>query len=220
MPIRFRCPDCRKKIEAPDKLAGRTIDCPRCGRPLSIPEEAAAGALPMAAADALPPAVAPAPRQRKPRPEPEVSLVRPAMQIDFEDLIDMTAMVDIVFFLLIFFLVTSMHALDATIPLPAPSPQDAAESKGSSTSASESDDSSVVVNIDANDVIRIEGTEVFSPQDLLFRLRDLRNGAGHPDKLLVVGSGDASHGVTVMVLDAGHDVGMASVKLAVRDEIE
>ena len=37
-----------------------------------------------------------------------------------EDLIDMTAMVDIVFFLLIFFLVTSMQSLESVINLPAP----------------------------------------------------------------------------------------------------
>lgn len=218
MGIRFRCPSCQKKIEAPDRMAGRVVDCPRCQQPLTIPEPLDEVVAPIeAAVPAAAPALPKVPRKRS--VEPEASLVRPAMKINFEDLIDMTAMVDIVFFLLIFFLVTSMHALDSTIPLPAPNPQDS-ESKGSSSSSSEADDSSVVVHIDGNDVIRIDGTEVFSAQDLLFRLRDLRTGSGNRDKLLVLGSGDASHGVTVMVLDAGHEVGMESVRLAVKDEVE
>ena len=39
---------------------------------------------------------------------------------EHKDLIDMTAMVDIVFFLLIFFLVTSMQSIEAVINLPSP----------------------------------------------------------------------------------------------------
>ncbi len=37
-----------------------------------------------------------------------------------EDLVDMTAMVDIVFFVLIFFMVTSMQGVFSSISLPAP----------------------------------------------------------------------------------------------------
>jgi biopolymer transport protein ExbD len=147
--------------------------------------------------------------------------VKPPHPINFEELIDMTAMVDIVFFLLIFFLVTSMHALDSTIPMPPPNPEAGSGGAGGSTTVSaEAEDIQIIVNIDRNDVIRIEGTEITGPRDLLFKLREIRNGPGRPEKLLVVGSGDASHGTTVMVLDAGHDVGMESVKLAVRDEVE
>lgn len=153
--------------------------------------------------------------------EAEAPLVPPMMKIDFEDLIDMTAMVDIVFFLLIFFLVTSMNALDSTIPLPAPTPQAGTSGGAGSTPTSvEGEDSTITVNIDRNDTIRIDGVEVTGQRDLLFKLRDLKNGPGRPEKLLVVGSSDASHGMAVMVLDAGHEVGIESVQLAVRDDNE
>ena len=51
-------------------------------------------------------------------------------------------------------------------------------------------------------------------------LRDLRASASRPDKMLVVGHGDASHGTVVMVLDTGRDLGMDQVRLAVQDERE
>jgi biopolymer transport protein ExbD len=186
------------------------MDCPRCGQRMMIPGPVAATLLAAVAAS-------------RPAEEagPEPSLTPPMFSIDFEELIDMTAMVDIVFFLLIFFLVTSMHALDSTIPMPVPNPDAAASSGGGGSSAdSEGDDDLITVNIDRNDVIRIEGTEIAGPRDLLFKLRDLRNSPARPDKLLVVGHGDATHGVAVMVLDAGHEVGMESVRLAVRDELD
>ncbi|HTI50999.1 MAG TPA: biopolymer transporter ExbD [Planctomycetaceae bacterium] len=211
MSIRFACPDCGKKLEAEERFSGRGFDCPRCARRLTIPEQ-----LPVP----VPPGV-PRSTRRLREAAPEPSLVAPPHPINFEDLIDMTAMVDIVFFLLIFFLVTSMHALDSTIPMPPPNPEAGSGGAGGSTTVSaEAEDLQVIVNIDRNDVIRIEGTEISGPRDLLFKLREIRNGPGRPEKLLVVGSGDASHGTTVMVLDAGHDVGMESVRLAVRDDVE
>lgn len=133
-------------------------------------------------------------------------------------MIDMTAMVDIVFFLLIFFLVTSMHALDSTIPMPTPDPKKGAAREPSSVTAIDSDDSYVVVRIDRNDKILVEGSEVRSDRDLLFKLRDLRLGSAHPEKLLVVGHGDATHGTVVMVLDAGRELGMEQVRLTMQDE--
>lgn len=30
MPIRFSCPECDHKINAPDEVAGRKVKCPRC----------------------------------------------------------------------------------------------------------------------------------------------------------------------------------------------
>jgi biopolymer transport protein ExbD/predicted RNA-binding Zn-ribbon protein involved in translation (DUF1610 family) len=161
--------------------------------------------------------VAAAPPRRQKKPAAEAPLARSGRAINFEDLIDMTAMVDIVFFLLIFFLVTSMHALDSTIPVPVPNPESNA---GQATAVSaDADDSQIVVNIDRHDVIRIEGTEIFNAKDLMFKLKELSSGAGRPDKLLVVGSGDASHGQAIMVIDAGHELKLSS-RMAVRDEVE
>jgi biopolymer transport protein ExbD len=153
-------------------------------------------------------------------PHAEPSLVPPAKKLDVEELIDMTAMVDIVFFLLIFFLVTSMHTLDSTIPMPAPDPQKGAAKEPTTIAAIDADDSYIVVRIDKNDKITIEGAEVRSERDLLFKLRDLRLGASRPEKLMVIGHGEATHGTAVMILDAGRELGMEHVKLSVQDEEE
>jgi len=150
----------------------------------------------------------------------ESSLVPPYKKLDVEEMIDMTAMVDIVFFLLIFFLVTSMHALDSTIPMPAPDPQKGAAREPKSVAAIDADDSYVVVRIDRNDRISVEGSDVRNERDLLFKLRDLRLSSAHPEKLLVVGHGDATHGTVVMVLDTGRELGMDQVKLTTQDQEE
>ncbi len=150
----------------------------------------------------------------------EPSMVPPAQKLDVEELIDMTAMVDIVFFLLIFFLVTSMHSLDSTIPMPTPDPQKGAAKEPQTVAAIDADDSYIVVRIDKNDKITVEGAEVRSERDLLFKLRDLRLAAARPEKLLVIGHGDATHGTAVMILDAGRELGMDQVKLTVQDEEE
>ena len=42
MPIQFSCPNCGKKFAAGDELAGRTIRCKQCGKPVAVPSEAAA----------------------------------------------------------------------------------------------------------------------------------------------------------------------------------
>jgi biopolymer transport protein ExbD/DNA-directed RNA polymerase subunit RPC12/RpoP len=212
--IQFACPGCGRELEAEERFSGRSFNCPSCALRVTIP---APQAEPAVAADVRPPAR----RRRQANAEADGPLVKPPHPVNFEELVDMTAMVDIVFFLLIFFLVTSMNAIDSTIPMPPPNPEAGSGGAGGSTTVSaEAEDIQIIVNIDRNDVIRIEGTEITGPRDLLFKLREIRNGPGRPEKLLVVGSGDSSHGAAVMVLDAGHDVGMESVKLAVRDEVE
>jgi len=156
--------------------------------------------------------------RKKKRREPP--LVPPRQKIDFEELIDMTSMVDIVFFLLIFFLVTSMKTIDSSIPMPSPDQKKAASAQPKTLSEIDADEGQIVVRIDQNDTIFVEGAEVRSERDLLFKLRELKLGAGRPDKLLVIGHGDASHGTAVMILDAGRDVGIEQVRLAVADEQE
>ena len=54
----------------------------------------------------------------------------------FEDLVDMTAMVDIVFFLLIFFMVTSMQGTFSSIRMPAPDSESIAKTGKKSISSS------------------------------------------------------------------------------------
>jgi biopolymer transport protein ExbD len=186
------------------------------------PEQAATLVRPTEPQEVRPHTAEPAPGSRRAAgpAHREASLVPPYKKLDVEEMIDMTAMVDIVFFLLIFFLVTSMHAIDSTIPMPTPDPQKGAAREPTTVAAIEADDNYVVVRIDRNDKISVEGSEVRTDRDLLFKLRDLRLSSAHPEKLLVVGHGDATHGTVVMVLDAGRELGMDQVKLTVKDEEE
>ncbi len=38
MPISFSCPQCGKKLKAPDNAAGKSSKCPGCGSPVTCPE--------------------------------------------------------------------------------------------------------------------------------------------------------------------------------------
>ena len=71
-----------------------------------------------------------------------------ATKMTVEDLVDMTAMVDIVFFVLIFFMVTSMEGVYSSIDMPSPDPQKVATSGKRSVNDFESDKEYVVVRID------------------------------------------------------------------------
>jgi predicted RNA-binding Zn-ribbon protein involved in translation (DUF1610 family) len=38
MPISFSCPNCGKKLKAPESAAGKSSKCPQCGSPVTCPE--------------------------------------------------------------------------------------------------------------------------------------------------------------------------------------
>jgi biopolymer transport protein ExbD len=141
-----------------------------------------------------------------------------AVKLAVDDLVDMTAMVDIVFFVLIFFMVTSMEGSFSSIKMPAPDPQKVASTGRRSVSDFESDKEFIIVRIDRDNTVWLNDSEISSNQELLVRLRELRRGASSPNHMLVLGNSDATHGKVVEVLDAGSDVGMEEVQLAIDDE--
>lgn len=207
MAIKFFCPDCGKKLKAPDDWTGRSVACPDCGTRLVVPDKRIGTAAPPRAAAA--PDEAASPRRSTPFAVPSFQFAK------FEDLVDMTAMVDIVFFLLIFFMVTAMQGLASSIAMPPPDQQKAAGQGRRSVSDFEKEGDYAIVRIDRDNSVWLEGSEIPSEQELRVRLRASRQAA---NKMLVLGSGDALHGTVVMVLDAGNDVGMEEVRLAVSDE--
>jgi biopolymer transport protein ExbD len=202
--IRFDCPRCGKQYRVADNLGGRTVACSGCKAKLTVPEP-------------LPHAVAPeaAPAAGEPPPvEPPLKATQ--RNLMSQDLVDMTAMVDIVFFLLIFFLVTSIAGVASSISMPPPNPQKASAPGRKTVADYEAE--SLVVRIDRDNAIWLEGEQVPSEQELRVRLRDARNAPNGPTKMLLIGSGEAQHGTVVMVLDCGYDAGMEDVRLAVKDE--
>jgi biopolymer transport protein ExbD len=133
-------------------------------------------------------------------------------ELKVEDLVDMTAMVDIVFFLLIFFLVTAMQVVVSSMDLGEMVKQ-AQTDQPSRVVAAASKEQRATVSIDADDVIWYEGDQIPSEQELRIRLRDaLDEGMQH---LLVLGHAEAHNVTLVKVLDAGHDAGFPKVQMSV-----
>ena len=136
----------------------------------------------------------------------------------------MTAMVDVVFFLLIFFMVTSLNSLQASIDMPVPQMEStgAQGARGQRTAQEfESDPNSVVVRIDEDNAVWIENEEIISLVELPGRLRTATEPAqpgGEPKKVLVLASGDAQHGIAVTVLDSAREGGVTGLSLAVEDD--
>jgi biopolymer transport protein ExbD len=135
-----------------------------------------------------------------------------------DDLVDMTAMVDIVFFVLIFFMVTSMEGVYSSIQMPSPDPQKTASSSRRSVSEFESDKEFIIVRIDRDNVFWVNDSEVSSEQELLIKLRDIKHSSSGTSKLLVLGNSEAKTYKVVQALDAGSDIGMDEVQLAIDDE--
>jgi biopolymer transport protein ExbD len=148
-------------------------------------------------------------------PQEEAPLMTPARSLHHGDLIDMTAMVDIVFFLLIFFLFTSLQSVEAGIDLPAPEQTESASDGIQIVPDFANDPNYIVVTIDADDTVWVEDEEAPSEQDLRTKLRAARREDEERDGLLINGSTDATHGTFVMVLDAGADVGLKELLFSV-----
>ncbi len=207
MTFTFACPLCGNSLTAPASRAGREVTCPKCRASVTAPTAAKASTEKSVKHDA--PAAA----------SDHAALLVPTSSVSHEDLIDMTAMVDIVFFLLIFFMVTSIQALESVIGLPTPQTSDAAPSAQVVADVA-NDPSFITVTIEGDDTIWVEDEQVFSGQDLRMKLRDLRDRDFQPTGLIVMGHPDASHGSLVTVLDAGADAGMEDLRFSVSESLD
>ena len=193
MLIEFECISCGKPLAVPETAAGRRARCPLCRTTLSVPE--------LAGDD-----------DDHDEDDHGDEIHKPPKK-EYHDLVDMTAMVDIVFFLLIFFLMTSLYTLKPAIPMPRP---EQAGAGSSSSSSSDADSDTVTVRIDEKDVVHVDDVMMASDRDLRDKLSDLvRNGSG-AKTLKINGSPDATHGTLVMVMDAGAAAGMAKVQLSIK----
>jgi biopolymer transport protein ExbD len=240
--ISFHCNNCGRRLKIDDTFAGRKGSCPRCGVELVVPaplpppppvpslsgsastSSASTGlsgsksGMASSRSGLLSPGTATVKRRKGPRPP----LVRPGSgKLEFREMIDMTAMVDIVFFLLIFFMVTSFNSQQASIEMPTPAPPTGATGKATArrtVEQFENDADFVVVRLDADDTMWVEESVAMSQTDLAAKLRQLSGGNSAKSKLLVVGHSEATHGAAVAVMDTAHSVGIVDVRLAVKDE--
>jgi biopolymer transport protein ExbD len=216
--IRFACPNCGKKLKAPDTDAGRSSLCTGCGQKLRIPfadgstDESIAHRAP-ATIDAEHASLADAealdPFGLMPKPSPHQ-----------HDLIDMTAMVDIVFFMLIFFMVASAQAIVAVMPFPPAQSQGGAASKAKSAADLQSDPENLTVRIEAGDEIWIDDEQVYGEMAIRTRMRAKKAEDAERKTVLVIGNADATHGAAVLVFDACMDAGFDDIRLSVQETKE
>lgn len=201
MKISFACAYCGKKLSVDAVAVGQQKTCPNCRGRITVPTaaEAARAALTGAA---------------KPRVVDDHPLLYMPRRVEHKDLIDMTAMVDIVFFLLIFFLVTSMQSLEAVINLPTPQAPASAADSVQAVPELANDTSSILVTIDADDAIWVEDEESLSEQDLRSKLRAAK-AKDDRTSMLIKCAAESTHGTFVSVLDAGADAGMTEIQFSV-----
>jgi biopolymer transport protein ExbD len=194
--LRFRCQACNKKLKTDERLAGVTLKCPRCGADVAVPEPITSTTPAMAGAG-------------------DENSFRFSNLKEPNELMDMTPMVDAVFLLLLFFMVTASFSLQKSIQVPAPDPTEAAQ-QDRTIEEIEADNDYVIVRIDRENTVWVEDRVAPSRHELLSQLREARQRGGErpPSSLMVVASGDAAHETVVMALDAGSAVGMENVRLA------
>ncbi|MBC7852778.1 MAG: biopolymer transporter ExbD [Pirellulaceae bacterium] len=134
-----------------------------------------------------------------------------------EDLVDMTAMVDIVFFMLIFFMITSTQPVEAMMDMPPPK----AEGSAAATQAVDqgAHEDFIQVRIEDDDSIWVDDAQAFSEVDLRIRLKQARDDGEHGEGVFVMGDADASHGAAVKVFDACADSNLPNVLFSVQDKV-
>jgi biopolymer transport protein ExbD len=243
--VRIVCPACRAELVVNQQALGRKMRCPQCDAvitasesPPPVPSPASNSVVPNPA-DLVPmSSPPPPPRWTTPsEPTPPPLPPQPAAVLDeatpgvkkkasrafVEAEMDMTPMVDVVFQLLIFFMLTAAFTIVKSQQFPKPETTEPA----TSPVTPEQDPDFIIIRIDANNTYFISGgdmaeeEEAPSRQELMVKLNGLRSGAGGkiPTKLLVKAHGDCTHERVVTAIDAGNDVGIEEVKvLTVEDE--
>lgn len=197
--IRFLCTQCGRRLKAELSAAGKRARCLGCGTNVEIPQAS-----------------------QEPEAEPLFVDEPPAFQVPRfkateDDEIDMTPMIDVVFQLLIFFMVTAAMALQKSLPAPVPERHEAAAVQ---TVAA---DDAVTVRVESDDSLWVDDALAVSRQDLIAKLRKLRV-TGHGDtgrgllKLVVSASPAAHHEAVVLALDAGGAAGLEEISLVTEED--
>ncbi len=209
-------------MTVPDERAGASFQCPRCGREGTIPKPPTpAPKAPPAARGHASRAAHPSAPPRSDEPPDEIDEIRFGGKREEDEGMDMTPMVDVVFLLLIFFMVTAAYSLQKSIEVPAPD-QEEASTQARPLEEYEQDDDYVIIRIARDNSIWVNEQEAPSEQELLVKLRESReapaSGSRGPSSLLILADSEALHETVVMALDAGNAVGMENVRLACVDE--
>lgn len=209
--LRFRCHHCNGRLKIAAEYAGHRIDCPKCGGQVLVPDSRQAHVVTDVSALS---------EVTETTGEAPIRFEKPTSTEDEGP--DMTPMVDVVFQLLIFFMVTAAFAKQKSLQVPTPDQQQTAQ-QARTMREFEEDNDFVIIKIDSENIIWVDNEEAPSQQEVLARLREAhagKEGAKGATNLLVLASPEARHEKVVLALDAGNAVGMQQVRLAQMNEEE
>jgi biopolymer transport protein ExbD len=231
MPIQFRCSNCRQTLSITRRKAGREVECPACGASIMVPtlesldsSSARAAAAPddaateLAAADDLAPVDESLPAgelhahsARSAHVEEEEEGFRIRRRSAEEGGLDMTPMVDVTFQLLIFFMLTASFSVQKSMQSEAPEPDQ--EGAAQTISQDDLERNSVIVEIDAENRILVDGDPVPGIDGLVDVLTAKAQAESPPkNELLIEADYRASHGTVVSVTDAGMSAQMQRIR--------
>ncbi|MGL4593722.1 MAG: ExbD/TolR family protein [Thermoguttaceae bacterium] len=126
---------------------------------------------------------------------------------------DMTPMVDVVFLLLIFFMITASFGMQKAIEIP----DSDANSSAQQVRVPENDETNCIsIEITSTDDILIEGETVSTLQELISILRDYKYQQSNrrTQTAQIAAASEASHGMVVRVIDAISATGIETVKIS------
>ena len=197
--VRFSCSHCGHELKATLEQQGKRAQCTRCGQVMVVPERL---------------------QSRAESTETDDATIRFRRRDAVDDGIDLTPMIDVVFQLLIFFMVTAAFGQQKSLELPTPDSTDTV-AETATLEEIEQDADFVVVRIERDDTLWVDDVQATSEPDLFAKLRAARQSTGDrrgATRLLVVAHGEARHERVVLALDAGSHVGMDEVRLATVDD--
>ena len=142
--------------------------------------------------------------------EDEDALVMGRMERKSDEL-DLIPMVDCVFLLLVFYMITASYVMQKTIEMGKP----AADKKGALAAVQAADDStqsSIIVQIDAQNRVSVDDVPLASVATLPDILRAKMNGDQKND-LVIEADPRAFHETIVAVVDAAHDLQFQHVRM-------
>ena len=164
------------------------------------------------------PAAPPTPSPWKPNAEPEepsdeFSSFLSRRRSDATDDLDLTAMVDVTFLLVLFFMLTATFSLQRSLEVPTPDPDEQQAAQAVQTLDDLRDDY-IIVTIEADNTILVDEEKV--PGDFRSVAGRIREVVRESDRneLIVYAADEAYNATVVRVLDAANDVGMQRIRLA------
>lgn len=200
--IRFRCKHCQKRVTCPEKMAGRSVECPNCKNKITIP----------------------APELKDEHHfegEEEDGFGGSAKKENEFGELDLTPMVDVTMLLLIFFILTARYIEQKTLPTPPPTAQkkDDGSGGGSSSSVDFEDiaEASIVVAINERNNYFVDDVPT-APTELAAKIRTSRTA--DKAELVIDAHPSAIHDAVVQVIDIANELGIQKIRLTSKSEDE